>query len=52
MDHYDRGGDDKENLSADVKPLKLSTQEKADLVSFMKSLTGRPAHVAIPQLPQ
>jgi cytochrome c peroxidase len=52
VEHYDRGGDLKENLSPEIKPLHLSTQEKADLVEFMKSLTGKPMQVALPQLPQ
>ena len=52
VDHYDRGGDTKDNLSANVKPLNLTAQEKADLVVFMKSLTGKPMNVAVPQLPQ
>lgn len=52
VDHYDRGGDVKDNLSPDIKPLNLTAQEKADLVAFMKSLTGKPMQVVIPQLPQ
>jgi len=52
VEHYDRGGDVKENLSPEMKPLHLSAQEKADLVEFMKSLTGKPMQVALPQLPQ
>jgi cytochrome c peroxidase len=52
VDHYDRGGDVKENLSPNMKPLNLTAQEKTDLVDFMKSLTGRPMQVAVPQLPQ
>lgn len=52
VDHYDRGGDVKDNLSPEIKPLHLSAQEKADLVEFMKSLTGKPMQIALPQLPQ
>jgi cytochrome c peroxidase len=52
VDHYDRGGDVKDNLSSNMKPLGLTVQEKADLVAFMKSLTGRPVEIAIPRLPQ
>jgi cytochrome c peroxidase len=51
VDHYDRGGDVKENLSPEMKPLDLTEREKADLVSFLKSLTGEPMKVTIPQLP-
>jgi cytochrome c peroxidase len=52
VEHYNRGGDDKSNLSNDIKPLKLSDQEKSDLVAFMRSLTGKPTAFAVPQLPQ
>ena len=51
VEHYDRGGDTLENLSPNMKPLGLSAQEKADLVSFMKSLTGKQMVVTLPQLP-
>ena len=52
VEHYDRGGDVTDNLSPNMSPLNLSAQEKADLVAFMKTLTGKPIQVAIPQLPQ
>ena len=52
VDHYDRGGDDRSNLSADMKPLKLSEQEKNDLVAFLRALTGKQLAVTLPQLPQ
>ena len=51
VEHYERGGDVKDNLSPEMKPLELSAQDKADLVAFMKSLTGKPMRVVIPQLP-
>jgi cytochrome c peroxidase len=51
VDHYDRGGDVAGNLSPNIAPLGLSAQEKADLVSFMKSLTGKQMVVTLPQLP-
>lgn len=51
VDHYDRGGDTKENLSPNMKPLGLTPQEKADLVAFMKSLTGKPLQIVVPTLP-
>ncbi|HEV7550724.1 MAG TPA: cytochrome c peroxidase [Candidatus Angelobacter sp.] len=37
---YDRGGDDAPNKSKLIYKLNLSSQEKADLVAFMKSLNG------------
>jgi cytochrome c peroxidase len=52
IEHYNRGGDVKENLSPNMQPLALSAQEKADLLAFLMSLTGTPAQVVIPQLPQ
>jgi cytochrome c peroxidase len=40
VDHYDKGGHPNPSLDKDIKPLKLTAQEKADLVAFMKALTG------------
>lgn len=51
VEHYDRGGDTKTNLSPNIKPLGLSETDKRDLVAFMKSLTGKPMVLALPQLP-
>jgi len=51
VDHYDRGGDDKTNLSPNMKPLNLSASEKADLVSFMKTLTSPRTTIVMPTLP-
>ena len=52
VDHYDRGGDVKENLSPNMKPLGLHAVEKEDLVEFLRSLTGTPLVVTLPHLPQ
>ena len=52
VEMYSRGGDVKDNLSPNMKPLDLSAREKADVVAFLRSLTGAPAPVTIPQLPQ
>lgn len=52
VEHYDRGGDDKSNLSNDIRPLNLTRWEKDDLVAFLAALSGRPIAVAIPALPQ
>jgi cytochrome c peroxidase len=49
---YSRGGDEKDNLDPNIKPLDLSAGEVDDLVAFLKSLTGRSAPVVVPQLPQ
>ena len=40
VDYYDRGGIRNPNLAIEIKPLHLSTREKADLVEFLESLTG------------
>ena len=40
VEHYDKGGVPNPWLHADVRPLKLTVQEKKDLVEFMKSLSG------------
>lgn len=51
IEHYDRGGDVKSNVSANIRPLGLSGAEKDDLAQFLLSLTGEPRIVAIPRLP-
>ncbi len=52
IDHYDRGGDVTENLSPEMKPLNLTARDKADVMALMKSLTGAPLKITLPQLPQ
>jgi cytochrome c peroxidase len=51
VEHYDRGGDVRDNLDPNMKPLELTEREKNDLVEFMKSLTGKPMNMTYPQLP-
>ncbi len=51
IDHYDRGGDTKDNLDPNMQPLHLNASEKASLVAFLKALTGEPAPVILPRLP-
>ena len=38
--HYDKGGIKNPNLDARLKPLKLTNQDKKDLVAFLKALSG------------
>jgi cytochrome c peroxidase len=38
---YDKGGEPNPNLDGGIVPLKLTDQEKQDLVAFMESLTGQ-----------
>ncbi len=40
VDFYDKGGIPNKNLDATMKPLKLTAQEKKDLVEFLKALNG------------
>lgn len=52
VDHYARGGDDRSNVSPEVRALNLTEQDKQDLVAFMRSLTGRQVAFVPPKLPQ
>lgn len=52
VEHYNRGGDVKENLDINMSPLGLTAAEVADLVAFMESLTGAPRVVTVPVLPR
>jgi cytochrome c peroxidase len=52
IDLYDRGGIPNPNLDPMMLPLDLTSREKADLVAFMKALTGEPVVVEEPELPQ
>jgi cytochrome c peroxidase len=50
---YDRGGIVRRpSLSPEITPLKLTPQEKQDLVAFMLTLTSEDAEVRVPALPQ
>ena len=51
IEFYDRGGDAKENVSPFITPLGLTSQEKKDLVEFLKALDGEPILVTLPILP-
>jgi len=51
VEHYDRGGDVKTNLSANIKPLNLSKAEKEALVAFMEGLSSPFIVASIPELP-
>ena len=51
VEHYNRGGDTKDNLDPNMQPLKLTANEKANLVAFLKALTGEPVPVTLPVLP-
>jgi cytochrome c peroxidase len=40
VDFYDKGGTLNKNLDKDVKPLKLTVEQRSDLVEFLRALTG------------
>lgn len=47
---YDRGGRPNPNLDKEIKPLQLIDAEKADLLEFLKSLTGPIVSVSAEEL--
>jgi cytochrome c peroxidase len=50
---YDRGGIVRRpSLSREITPLRLTPQEKQDLLAFMLTLTSEDAEVRVPALPQ
>ena len=51
VDWYDKGGHPNPQLSDKIKKLNLSAQEKADLVAFMRALTGDFPEVERERLP-
>jgi cytochrome c peroxidase len=54
MDHYDKGGTPNPSLDPDMKPLKLTAQEKSDVIAFMKALSGETKKLdeLLPTLPK
>ena len=53
IEFYDKGGEAKRpSLAPEIQPLHLSTQEKKQLLAFMKTLTSRDAPVVLPVMPQ
>jgi cytochrome c peroxidase len=51
VDFLDQGGGANPNLSPLVKKLSLTDKEKADLVEFLKALSGEPVKFTMPKLP-
>ncbi|WP_334186545.1 cytochrome-c peroxidase [Noviherbaspirillum sp.] len=51
VEHYVKGGEVRNNLSKNIKPLNLTQQEKEDLVAYMKALSSPPIKVDFPALP-
>lgn len=52
VEFMDQGGGSNLHLSSLMQPLHLTTEEKADLVAFLKALTGEPLKFSMPQLPK
>ena len=52
VEWYDKGGHPNQWLDEKVKPLKLTAEEKADLVAFMKALTGPLPEMETGRLPE
>lgn len=51
IEHYNKGGVVKTNLSPNMKELNLSAEDKAALVAFMRALSSPVAQVQLPSLP-
>ncbi len=52
IDFYNAGGTANPQLSTLIKPLGLSSQEKTDLIEFLKALTGEALPFEFPTLPE
>ena len=52
VEHYVKGGNKNPWLSDKIVPLKATTQDKIDLVEFMRACTGPFPHVISGRLPQ
>lgn len=52
VEFMNEGGGRNPNVSPLVKPLGLTPEEKADLLAFLRALTGEPLTFTMPQLPQ
>ena len=42
IEHYDRGGNANPNLDSRLAPLRLSPDEKRQIIAYLRSLTGLP----------
>lgn len=53
VEHYDKGGIKNPHLSDRMKPLKLTKEDKSDLVAFLKALSGEGwQHIKAPEAKQ
>jgi len=51
IDLYDRGGIDRPSRADEIHQLGLPKNEKADLIAFLRTLSGTPKPFSIPALP-
>jgi len=52
IEFFDKGGGQNPNLAPQMKPLNLTAEEKADLLAFLRALTGEPLKFEMPKLPK
>ncbi len=52
VEFYNKGGTPNPHLSKEIKPLNLTQQEKADLVTFLHGLTGEESSTTVHLLPE
>jgi cytochrome c peroxidase len=52
VDFLDQGGGNNPHLSHLMKPLNMTAEEKADLIAFLKALTGEAIKFTMPQMPK
>ena len=52
IDLYNRGGINRPSRADEIKPLGLTADEKAELVAFLHTLTGKQEPVSVPTLPR
>jgi len=52
IDFKDKGGQPNPHLSPLMKSLGLASEEKADLMAFLKALAGAPLKISVPKLPK
>lgn len=52
IDHYDKGFERRASLDASIHPLGLTSDEKADLLAFLDTLTSTDESVVLPSLPR
>lgn len=52
IDLYNRGGIDRPSRDEEIHQLHLPQSEKADLIAFLETLSGKPQPFAVPTLPR